>query len=65
MQVSINTSDRRTDNTVTVTEACGHDAVQETQTNRGMYIRTMAQVHNMLHDCVCSSAAFRTSSRMG
>ena len=22
-------------------------------------------VHNMFHDCVCSSAVFRTSSRMG
>ena len=31
---SVNTSDSRTDSTVTVTVACGHDAAQE---NRGMY----------------------------
>ena len=34
---SVNTSDRRTDNTVTVTVVCGHDAVQETQANHAMY----------------------------
>ena len=50
---SVNTSDRRTDNTVTV--VCGHDAVQETQANHAMYndVSTL-----MFHD-VRSSAVLR------
>ena len=52
---SINTSDRRTDNTVTV--VCGHDAAQEMQKHCGMYNYTRALI--IFHDCVCSSAVFR------
>ena len=53
---SVSTSDRRTDNTVTVTVDCVHDAVQEMQTNHAMY--NIMSTYIMFHD-VCSSAMLR------
>ena len=45
---SVNTIDRRTNNTVTVT--CGHDAAQEMQTNRWMYnYINLAHVVHCMH----------------
>ena len=50
---SVNTSERMTDNTVTVTVGCGHDAVQEMQTNHAMY--NYMSTYIMFHDVHSSS----------
>ena len=49
---SINISDRMTDRTVTVIVASGHDAVQETQTNYGVYNCTSAYCLLCLYICM-------------